>query len=131
MAPTIHQLLFSVVLPLSALFVMLVMEALGSQDSLTDWLINASHDTTIAAFGMSAHLFGDAVLMQRLGEFAAAAVLLTVFGVLLCVASTLHLKRTEYFMNLSSDVRVTLAMTVGFLSIAVVAVVASWGVWGG
>lgn len=118
-------------LPFIALLVVLVLEAVGSRDSLSSWLINAASDATIAALGMSGHLFGDAVLMRRFGEFSTAVVFLTVLAVLLCIAFTLHLKRTEYFLSLRSDVRVAAAVAVGFFSVAIVAVVASWGVWGG
>ena len=126
----LHQLVYSVGLPFIALIVVLVLEAVGSRDSFRDWLINGSSDAAIAALGMSGHLFGDAVLMQRFGQFSAAVVFLTVLAVILCIALTLHLKRTEYFMNLKSETRVGVAVAVGFFSVAVVAVVASWGAWG-
>jgi hypothetical protein len=122
-----HAFVYTVGLPLTALLVVLVLEAVGSNDTRAVWLIKAGSDISIAALGMSGHLFGDRVLAARLGDFYAAIVMFTVLIVLFFVGVSLHVRRTQYFMNLPEWMKVGIVVLGGLLSIVWVAFVATWG----
>ena len=69
-------------------------------------------------------------MTKSFGDFHSAIVMVTTLLVLLCVGVSLHVKRTPYFAQKPEEVRVKISLGIGFISVAMVAVVASWGAWG-